>query len=462
MVVSLKDQPYVWIDHQMIDFTPVYEEGNDHYYNGRYLQAKDCYEIILAHIKDNVIIWHNYGLVCSKLEDYETAIESFSYPISKEWVESYISRGAAYRTIGKYKEAMRDFAMAFVIDPAHGVAYSNYANSLREFGKPDLAVPFLQTAITLNPTDEQIKLNLAVCYLAMGEFDLAWPYYGSRWFFNAENSFKPNLLGIEYDGTQNIQNKTLLVYGEQGFGDQIQFSRYIKLLEQLNANIIFVCRPQLVKFFSYNFPNIRVCPSDCAPPQHDYHVPLMSLPQIFNTTINTIPYPQKYLDVDSGLVDKWHIKLGPKTKLRVGITWSATKIAFITKFRSLPLNELLALQLPNIQLVNVAYDVTPEEKKLMREMGVVDHSTEFADFEDNAALIANLDLVVTVDTVTAHLAASLGVPTWILLADYGCDWRWFLNRTDSPFYSCVKLFRQQGDGKWDPLLNEMREILAKL
>jgi hypothetical protein len=98
----------------------------------------------------------------------------------------------------------------------------------------------------------------------------------------------------------------------------------------------------------------------------------------------------------------------------------------------------------------------------MKDTGIIDYSSEFTDFEDNAALIANLDLVVTVDTVTAHLAGALGIPTWVMLADYGCDWRWFLNRTDSPFYSCIKLFRQKGDGKWSPLLLEMNHLLGKL
>jgi Tfp pilus assembly protein PilF len=445
----------------MIDFTPIYEEGNTHYLSGRFAEAKACYEKILTYIKDNTTVWHNHGLACNQLGDYESAIKSFEYPISQEYAESYIGRGAVYRTIGKYKEAMRDFAMAFVIDPTHGVAYSNYANSLREFGRPDLAVPFLQTAIRLNDTDEQIKLNLSVCYLTMGEFDKAWEHYDSRWYFNATSSFKPQLPGIEYDGSQDIKDKTILVYGEQGFGDHIQFCRYIKLVEELGAKVVFAVRPQLVKFFAYNFPNVNVVAQNNLP-YFDYHVPLMSLPEIFNTTINAIPYPQKYLDVSQSAIEKWYKKLGPKSKLRVGITWSGTKVAFITKFRRVPLQDMLILNLPNVELVNVAYDVTPEEKIIMSENGIRDFSAELTDFEDNAALIANLDLVVTVDTVTAHLAGSLGIPTWVMLADYGCDWRWFLNRTDSPFYSCMKLFRQRGDGRWDPLLEEMKQLLVKL
>lgn len=446
----------------MIDFTPVYEEGNNHYINGRYLEARTCYEQILAHIKDNITVWHNHGLACNQLGDYEAAVKSFDYPASMGYSESYIGRGAVYRAMGMYKEAMRDFAMAFVIDPYHGVAYSNYANSLREFGRPDIAIPFLQAAIKLNDSDEQIKLNLAVCHLTMGEFDKAWEHYDSRWSFNASTSFKPKLPGQEYDGSQDINGKVLFIYGEQGFGDQIQFSRYVKLAEERGAKVCFACRPQLVKFFRYNFPNVYVHPSTQNIPMYDYHVPLMSLPEIFGTTITTIPYPQKYLDVNPNLVEKWRKKLGPKRKLRVGITWSGTKVAFITKFRHIPLIDMLQLQSDNVELVNVAYDVTPEEKQLMVERGVINYSTEFTDFDDNAALIANLDLVVTVDTVTAHLAGALGIPTWVLLADYGCDWRWFLNRTDSPFYSCVKLFRQKGDGKWDPLLEEISTLLNKL
>jgi tetratricopeptide (TPR) repeat protein len=446
----------------MVDLTPIFQEGNDHYLGGRYQEARLCYEKILSVVKDNVLVWHNLGLTCNHLGDYEAAVQSFEYPITKEYAESYIGRGAVYRAMGKYKEAMRDFAMAFVIDPYNGIAYSNYANSLREFGKPQIAVPFLQTAIALNDSDEQIKLNLSISYLAMGEFDKAWEHYDSRWYFNANSSFKPRLPRPEYDGSQDIKDKTVLVYGEQGFGDQIQFSRYLNMLTDLDAKVVFACRPQLVKFFTFNFPKIKVYPSTDNTPQYDYHIPLMSLPEIFKTTIDTIPYPEKYLSVRDEAVAKWHKKLGPKSKMRVGITWSGTKVAFITKFRSVPLSEMLILQNSNVELVNVAYDVTPEEKQLMKDTGIIDYSSEFTDFEDNAALIANLDLVVTVDTVTAHLAGALGIPTWVMLADYGCDWRWFLNRTDSPFYSCVKLFRQKGDGKWSPLLLEMHNLLDKL
>ncbi len=446
----------------MIDFTPVYDEGNNHYLQGRYAEAKACYEKILTYVKDNITVWHNHGLACSQLGNYLAAIDSFEYPISCEYAESYIGRGAAYRTIGKYKEAMRDFAMAFVLDPNHGVAYSNYANSLREFGKPDLAIPFLQAAIRLNDTDQQIKLNLAISYLAMGDFDKAWEHYESRWYFNATSSFKPNLPGPEFDGSQNIKDKTILIYGEQGFGDQIQFSRYVNLVTDLGARVLFACRPQLVKFFSHAFPKVLVHSSTSSLPAYDYHVPLMSLPKIFGTTIHNIPTSGKYLNVNDDALYKWHKKLGIKSKLRVGITWSGTKVAFITKFRRIPLVEMLRLQLPNVELVNVAYDVTPEEKQIMAENGIINFSNELTDFEDNAALIANLDLVVTVDTVTAHLAGALGIPTWVMLADYGCDWRWFLDRTDSPFYSCVKLFRQQGDGEWAPVLDEIGKLLAKL
>lgn len=440
----------------------LYEEGNEHYLGGRYKEARRCYEKVLSVEKNDIVVWHNNGLACFQMGDHEAAIKNFDYPAAKEYTESLIGRGASYRSIGKYKEALRDFAMAFVIDPYHGVAYSNYANSLREFGKPDLAIPFLQTAIKLNNTDEQIKLNLAVSYLALGEFDKAWEYYESRWYFNATTSFKPQLPGPEFNGTQDVKNKIVLVYGEQGFGDNIQFARYLTILENRGAKVIFACRPQLVKFLSYNFPNVHVYESTDSIPPYDYHVPLMSLPQVFGTTIDTIPSPEKYLIAPPDAIKKWADKLGPKSKLRVGITWTGTKVAFITKFRRMPLTEMVRLGSANVQLVNVTYDVTPEEKKIMADNNILDFSPHITDFEDNAALIANLDLVVTVDTVTAHLAGALGVPTWVLLANYGCDWRWFLHRTDSPFYTCVKLFRQKEDSTWSPLIAEISTILSKL
>lgn len=437
-------------------------QGNQAYIDGDYQTAKTCFEQVLGYETDNFILQHNLALTYARLGEEDKAIKMFSYPISKGYIESLIGRGSCYRNIKKYKEAAIDFGNAFLLNPNHSHAYSNYGNSLREFGRADLAVKFLEIARMLNPNAMDIKLNLAVAHLLNGDYPNGWEYYDARWYYESSISFKPQYPGTEFDGSQDVTNKIVFVYGEQGLGDQIQFSRYINLIKQKANKVIFLCRKPLLKFFQYNFPDVEVIDNIDTPVHYHYHVPLMSLPKIFGTTIHNVPYPQKYMSVDADIIKKWHDKLGPKKKLRVGICWSPTKVAYISRFRRMDLQEMLCINNPNIELYNLCYDTTDEEKSLMKEHKIIDYSNEVGDFMENAGLVSNLDLVVTVDTVTSHLAGSLGVPTWITIADYAMDWRWMLDRTDSPFYSCVKLFRQKGDNTWGPVLEEIHNILEKI
>lgn len=438
------------------------EQGTQSYIIGDYEAAKTCFEKVLATQTDNIILHHNLGLTYSRLGEHQKAIKIFSYPASKGYAESYIGRGACHRNLGKYKEAAIDFGNAFLLDPHHAYAYSNYGNSLREFGLSNLSIKFLEIARQLKPDAMDIRLNLAVAHLLNGDFTKGWEYYDGRWFYESDTSFKPNYPGTEYDGSQDISEKIVFVYGEQGLGDQIQFSRYINLIKQKTSKVIFLCRKPLYNFFKYNFPDVEVIDNLDNAISYHYHVPLMSLPKIFGTTVNNVPSPQKYMDVDKQHIEKWYKKLGPKTKTRVGICWSPTKVAYISRFRRMNLEEMLVIKNPNIELYNLCYETTDEEKVLLKEHGVIDYSSDTGDFMDAAGLVSNLDLVVTVDTVTSHLAGSLGIPTWVTLPDYAMDWRWLLNRTDSPFYSCVRVFRQKGDNTWGPIMEDVRKLLEKI
>ena len=438
------------------------QRGNESYQNNDFETAKICFEQVLAKETDNFILQHNLALTYARLGDNETAIKIFGYPVAKGYEESLIGRGACYRNIGKYKEAAIDFGNAFLLNPNHSHAYSNYGNSLREFGRPDLAISFLEIATKLNPEAMDIRLNLSVSHLLNGDYNKGWEYYDARWYYESSQSFKPNYPGTEYDGSQDISDKIVYVYGEQGLGDQIQFSRYINLIKQKAHKVIFLCRKPLLQFFKYNFPDVEVIDNLDNPVQYHYHVPLMSLPKIFGTVVDNIPYSEKYLSADDNTIKKWHKKLGPKNKTRVGICWSPTKVAYISRFRRMNLQEMLVINNPNIELYNLCYETTDEEKELMRQHGVIDFSNELGDFMDVGGLVSNLDLVITVDTVTSHLAGSLGIPTWVTLPDYAMDWRWLLDRTDSPFYSCIRLFRQKGDNTWGPVMQEIRQLLEKI
>lgn len=439
----------------MDELNQIFQQGNAYYIEKNYTKARECYEQVLLHDPVNTIVLHNHGLTCTHLADYEQALKSFELPIKNNHTESLISRGSVLRTLGYYKEAMADFARAFIMDPEHANAYSNYGNSLREFCKPEIAIPFFQVAQKLNPNEPSYRLNESVAHLMAGDLISGWDKYDARWYYDSDVSFKPVLPKEEYNGTQDIKGKTLLVYCEQGFGDNVQFCRYINLLD---ANVILHTREPLKKFLQYNLPNVKVV-TDLNGIDYDYHCPMLDLPKIFKTTIDTIPPTS--LTVDDNDVLQWSKLLGVKSKMRVGIAWSSTRASWTTRFRNIDIPTLSNIGNDNIELVSLGHGITDEEKMLLEKHNVKDYTEYIQNFYDMACLIKNLDLVVSVDTAPVHVSASMGVPTWVMLSDYGVDWRWFLNRNDSPFYPSVLLFRQINNSGWQPVVESIKTKLEK-
>lgn len=434
--------------------------GVEDYNQKRFSDAELKFKIILDHYPDNYVVWHNYGLCLIQQDKFLQGIEALELPIKHGYTESYLSKGSALRSLGRYEEAMVEFSKCFIVDPNNDKAYSNYGNSLREFGLPQAALPYFKRALELNPTDPTFRLNESIAHLLNGDLLSGWKNYDARWFYQSDVSFKPQLPGTEYNGTQDVNGKIVCVYCEQGFGDSIQFIRFIKILQDRGAKIVLITRQPLVNLFQYNFPEIEIRTTYNNLTYH-YHVPLMELPKCFGTSIDTIPYPGSYLSVSNNLIQKYEELLGTKTKKRVGIVWSSNSIAFITRFRQVPLDTFLqTLSDMDYEIVNIEFDVSQEEKELLEKFNV--KMLDQNGFDDTAALIKTLDLVVSVDTVYAHLAGALGVPTYVMLADYGMDWRWFLKRKDSPFYNCVKLFRQHGDGDWVSVFNEIKNEIKNI
>lgn len=435
-----------------------FEQGNIHYLAKEYYEASECYRRFVEQEPSNYIAWHNLGITLCQLGQDEEALKCLELPCQHNYVESWLSRGTALRNLGRYKEALITFAHTFALDPKHSTAYSNYGNTLREFGLPELAIPFLQIAQALTPGNVNYELNESVAHLMKGDLQEGWKKYHTRWFYQSDVSFKPQLQGPEYDGSQDIVGKIVLVYYEQGFGDSVQFVRFAKVLKDKGAIVMLITKPQLYDLFKYNLPDLTVLNADEQIPPYHYHVALMDLPKCFNTTIDTIPYPTSYLDVDEGLKQFWKEKLGPKTKKRIGLLWSPNKIAFISRFRRIELEQMLSITSDEYEFVSLSYEVDENILKLLEKYNVKTFHEDLVGFYNTAGLISQMDLVISIDTVIPHLSGAMGIPTWVMLSDYGCDWRWFMNRDDSPFYNCMKLFRQT-DGKWDSVLNQIKTEL---
>ncbi len=271
-------------------------------------------------------------------------------------------------------------------------------------------------------------------------------------------------------GEQDIAGKTLFLWWEQGLGDTIQFCRYATLAEARGAQVVMSVQQPLRELLKRISPTIRIVEQDEVPADFDYHCPLLSLPVAFGTTLETIPAKIPYLRSNSEKSLFWQEKLGEKNKPRVGLVWSGgfrpdqPEVWSVNRRRNIPLATLAALKNPDIEFYSLQKGQPAESELAELVRGnwdgprLIDFTSLLNDFSDTAALIENLDLVISVDTSTAHLAGALGKPVWILNR-FDTDWRWLLERTDSPWYPTAKLYRQEKAGDWDAVVRRVKTDL---
>lgn len=265
-----------------------------------------------------------------------------------------------------------------------------------------------------------------------------------------------------WTGEQDLKNKTLLIWSEQGQGDIIQFSRYILLAKSRGAKVTLEVPNQLVSLLSSIDIDTQVIKEGASSStQFDFQIPLMSLPFAFKTEKETIPSNIPYIHADDEKVHGWQKKLGVKSKPRIGLVWSGSTIHKNDSNRSLPLEALSAIMELQIEFHSLQVEYRDTDWNfLIESSNVIDHQSDLKDFSDTAALIQCLDLIISVDTSVAHLAGALGKPIWVLLP-YSPDFRWMLNRNDSPWYPTAKLFRQEKADKWDTVINTIKNELIK-
>ena len=372
-----------------------------------------------------------------------------------------IAQGNEYRAQNQPTEALKCYAQAFVEDMDLAAAWNNYGNVMRECGQPARAVPFLQHAIVLEPQNVTALFNLAVSYLIQGNYAQGWPLYEVRWNYEHLAGQLPKHTQPRWTG-QDLKDKTILVEGEQGHGDNIQFVRFLWNLHVAGAKIKLKVTDGLIPLLS-NSPIIEKVGGyldDVG--EFDYWTPIMSIPGILGITLENLPKPVNYLNVDQNKQQEWLQILGPKTRMRVGFCWSGRRDAWLNRHKGMPFEDMLELINTNSQYewVNLQIDATPEEEAALVAAGVKAYPGSITSFVDTAALIMVMDVVIGVDTAVSHLSGSLGRPTWIMLNWFGTDWRWLLNRDDSPWYSTARLFRQPSMGDWASVRKKVSQYLS--
>lgn len=345
---------------------------------------------------------------------------------------------------------------ALALDPTLAQAHEILGTINQEEGRLQAAIAFFRHATVIDPDRAGAHVEEAMCHLLAGDYPRGWQQYRWRWRGDAVQAAR-RFTQPEWNG-QDIAGRTILLHAEQGYGDTLQFCRYVPLVAR-QARVILEVQPPLRRLLNGMTGVIRVVGRGEALPPFDLHCPLMSLPAIFGTALQTIPAQIPYLTVEPGRTALWRSRL-PENQPQVGLCWAGHPAHRRDGERSLPLARLRPLLRHRGAGWHVLQkDMRPADRLALSTVPwLAEH--RFSDFADTAALIAVLDLVVTVDTAVAHLAGALGVPTWLMLPWVG-DWRWLGGRDDSPWYPSLRIFRQPIPGDWDSVLARVKRTFGQ-
>jgi len=376
-------------------------------------------------------------------------------------VAQLIEEGNRLRGENRPDQALKCYMLAMVQDPNSSAAFNNYGNVMRECGFPNRGIPFLQYAIEVDPTSVTAKFNLAVSYLIMGDYARGWPAYEARWQYEHLAGTEPQHKQPRWTG-EDLKDKTILVIGEQGHGDNIQFCRFLYNLHAAGARVLFQTTDGLIPLLSSSGVLSWIGRYSDQPPEFDYWIPIMSLPGVLGVTIENLPRQVQYISPAADKAAAWLKLLGPKKRMRVGFSWSGRRDAWLNKHKGMPFETMLDLikNNPQYEWINLQVDVTNEEDQALADAGVTRYPGSVQSFADTAGLIAALDVVLSVDTATAHLAAAMGRPTWLMLQWFATDWRWMLDRDSNPWYSTIRIFRQPSMGDWASVTKKIEQYLT--
>jgi tetratricopeptide (TPR) repeat protein len=425
-------------------------------------EALASYDKAIALKPDYARAYSNRGVALNDLKRFSEAIASCDKAIALNpaYAEAYNHRGNALKNLKRLDEAIVSYDNAIALKPDYAEAFGNRGNALKDLKRLDDALASYDNAIALKPDYADASWNKALAYLRTRRFDVGWRDYEARKRKKmpvANRTYaKPLWLG-----DSDISGKRILVHWEQGLGDTIQFCRYIKMLEDAGATVIFAPQTSLKVLMRSLAAKAQLADADDPTLSFDFHCPLMSLPLAFKTDLATIPRAKNYLSALDDKVMTWAHRLGEKTKPRVGVVWSGSAENAVDDDRSIELEIFRQVFDERFQFVSLQKDVRDKDKAWLENAKIPYFGDALDDFTDTAALCHVMDLVISVDTSVAHLAAALGKAVWVLLPWFA-DWRWMLDRDDSPWYPSMRLFRQKIRGDWDGVFQRIEQELRSL
>jgi tetratricopeptide (TPR) repeat protein len=425
-------------------------------------------------------VWAIRGVGLNRLQRPAEALSDLNRAIELQpsYADAYFDRACVYRALGRLEEARVDFEQAVEREPAHAPALSNLGAVLHELGRPQEALASCERAVAIDPNYAQGHYNRGVVLESEGRWedalagferaiaidprhadahwarahhllrrgDLAegWRAYEWRWH-GPQRGGQRHFAQPLWLGDASPAGKTIFVHAEQGLGDFIQFCRLVPTLAALGASVLLEVPAELATLAA-SLPDVACFVArGSAPPAFDWHCPLLSLPLALRLEEGSIPASVPYLEAPADRVRQWQEVLGPRRRPRVGLAWSGAAGHRNDRRRSIALEHLAPLLLEGIEFHSLQREVREADLPFLARSALLRHDEQLADFADTAALALQMDLVISVDTAIAHLCGALGKPLWILLPR-NPDFRWMLDRSDSPWYPTATLLRDAGGG----------------
>lgn len=436
--------------------------GNVYVDMGELDKALDWYREALKRDSADAEIYYNMANAYRDRGEAETAAGYYrkSLELDARLVDAHYNLGNALRDLGRYDDAIAGYENALALKPQYFEAFNNMGVVFKEKGELEESIRYYEKALAIHPDVAETQWNLALVYLLAGRFEEGWKRYEWRWKKGDYSPYKRSFPRPQWQG-EEIAGKRVYLHAEQGYGDAIQFVRYAAPVAERGAEVIVEVPASLAGLFLSAEGVSRVVVRGGEIPEFDYHCPLLTLPMVFGTSLDTVPSRVPYLFSDPGLTNAWRQRLAEHGDgLRVGLVWSGNPEHKNDRNRSLPFEQLMPLmQEQRTLFFSLQKGRESEDPVKWRErVRIIDYTEELRDFADTAALIMNLDLVVSVDTAVAHLAGALGREVWTLLP-YAPDWRWMLKRTDSPWYPSMRLIRQPVPGDWGAVIGQVRSSI---
>jgi tetratricopeptide (TPR) repeat protein len=429
----------------------------------RWKEALRNYDDALAIAPNHADALTGRGTLLYTLGRYEEALTTYerAFDVAPDAL-SAVNVGNALQALGRHESALITYERALGLDPNCVEALNNRGNALQALNRHEDALASYMKASQIAPDAAHAHWNEGLIRLLLGDYERGWEKYEWRWRNQQLNMGLRIGDSPRWRGHEDLRDRTVLVHAEQGFGDSIQFVRYVPMLAARGAAVVLACHESLRPLFARVEGVGEVVTSEHALPRFDYHVSLISLPYAFSTMLNNIPARVPYVSVDKASAQKWRRRieaLGPGFK--VGVAWSGNPKFPGAAAKTCSLGQLQGLlEMPGCTFVSLQKgDAASEIDRLGLSSRLKDVSGELADFADTAAVVVNLDLVISIDTAVAHLAGALGKPLWVLLP-YSADWRWLTQREDSPWYPSARLFRQSRAGDWDSVLRDVCNALT--